>query len=477
MKKYFILLLFISVKSFAQDTTKVWHSYPSITSVSSSDKFMVSVAGLTKTIEYQYLNRLSYSSPWMYPNSSEINYAIGISSTPSVTGYKFYVKGNSYFEGLLRISNRIEFANGASIRQSGNNLAFIDPEYGRPITLSQIAALGASSNVALNLLTKRTSGTINTYVLGGDASESTSLLLGAYPFQITTTSGGIFKMDGSDMFLYSPNMYINPTRSFTLQRGSYYIKADTSYRTLYADNWFNMSLTSMELRSAVDRPFYIGSSGGIGRVYVSSLGYTQYEPQGAPSYQLGRIYLNYTDSLLYIGRRGTYEQIGTGAGGGGDVNLQGTLSSNAIVKGYNGTTIQTSSAEIVGDTLKANYIKIPEWASEGDTMAVIVLPGTGGLLKLIHIVDTSAAFGLTMAIETANKILSDQRNGEIGWYYYNKKEQRIEKRYGLGGYQHQINQQLMAGIEINLRLIADLENRVKELEAKTEKRKLFKRKK
>jgi hypothetical protein len=344
--------------------------------------------------------------------------------------------------------------------------------------LSNLVNQGVNNFVGSNGITSTTGTSSVTFRLGGALSQFTYINTGTQEFRIGNSSPTSFIINNSIIEANARNFQFNGTNGiwfYTSSLDNQINMNDIEMEISYNSDQILLGQSSFTIEAGIDRPFYLRSQGGVGRLYIEDISYTEYTPVDSVTYAPGRIYVDSDDTIPQIGRRGKFEPIGLGSGNGsGDHTLNGSLALNHVVKGYNATTVQTSTLEVVGDTTKPEILKIMNLKDETDTVALGILPGTDGEVVVFALVDTSASWALDMSIGTANEILANRVNGEIAWYYYDK-ERGIVKRYELGKTPSQINQQLMAANEINLKLIAKLEDRIDKLENRGL-RKLFRKK-
>ena len=387
MKKIiFILFIFFFYKGYSQvDTTKTWYGFTQVTTLNPTDLFLIRVGGtggVSRNIQYQYLNRFTYSSPWLYPNASTINLALGVSSAPMTSGYKLYINGNLY------LSNQLTFGastpgivfNGTSIinETASHDLTFYSPAYGSSVTLSEIMSQSDANNVASNGLTKTTVGSTNTWKLGGTLSEYTGIDAGAYTFQISNPSGGLFSLSGTSTTIRGTNILINPTGYVRLYTTTNDIRLrDTSFTATVEDGVFRMGNTSSEWTTAVDNDLVLRSGGGTGRVKIEDISYTQYTPQDTGIQVLGEIYLDDQDTIFRYWNGTSFVEFGSG-GGTGDVSKSGTPVNGQMTGWTDDETIEGIS-ELTYDTDTLHVAK----NIEADDSVFLNYIGTGAVGFLI----------------------------------------------------------------------------------------------
>ena len=375
---------------------------------------------------------------------TNINDSLGIGVSPTLG--RFQVEGNSWFNGTIS-TTALTLISGGLVYMNGDDMMFYSNNTG---LVSLTSLMGGGSEFTKTGTTNYTTTPTDNWHFGGTTATT---------YKMKVTGSGYFTDD------------VNIENYLRLTYGSA-TTLDTYIEALGSPGAIRIGSNQEVYASRMRLSLYAGMSsadnGMAGLGTSDNDQYIWFVPNGTePAYLKfqngasdagylydGTYWRDATDTLSTM----AYTRANGGSGGGGIVDTTGLPAANQV-------TYFTSATKIGGNN---------NFTFDGDSVGL-------GYLDPVHsgtrfIVLTSNAKldsgvlnpvfrGLQDPLWDIHKHLADKKNNEISWYHIDNVTGELIKTYGLTNDMDAF-EELQYTAEMSLRLIADQERRIAELERK-----------
>ena len=470
--RYLIICLFLTVGSVFAQTPKKISSYPAAPSFDPEDLFFVSDGGktsrkMTGLLMQNWVQaaddgvrialgdtaavlRTMIGGGGLFQKSLSrirpvnINDSLGIGISPTLG--RLHVNGNSYFNGTIS-TTALTLISGGLVYMNGDEMMFYSNNTG---LVSLTSLMGGGSEFTKTGTTNYTTTPTDNWHFGGTTATT---------YKMKVTGSGYFTDD------------VNIENYLRLTYGSA-TTLDTYIEALGSPGAIRIGSNQEVYASRMRLSLYAGMSsadnGMAGLGTSDNDQYIWFVPNGTePAYLKfqngasdagylydGTYWRDATDTLSTM----AYTRANGGSGGGGIVDTTGLPAANQVTYFTSATKIGSNdNFTFDGDSVGLGYLDPVHSGTR-----FIVLTSNA---KLDSGVLNPVFRGLQDPLWDIHKHLADKKTNEISWYHIDNVTGELIKTYGLTNDMDAF-EELQYTAEMSLRLIADQERRIAELEKK-----------